>query len=225
MKVLNPNEKFFKKNNRQYFRSRKILVSLKYLGRSQKYKYEGDYVRLATLELLAFEIQQKKLIGDVAEVGVFRGDFARHINLNFPERNFYLFDTFEGFDDRDINVEMSKKYSKGDQNFSQTSVEVALAKMKYPLKCIIKKGYCPATAQDLNANFVFVSIDVDLYQPILEGLKYFYPRLIKGGYIFIHDFNNDEYPGVRKAVEEYCTENGLNFLPIPDAAGTVVIMK
>lgn len=205
--------------------SRRILVSLKYLRRHQKYKYEGDYVRLATLELLAFEIEQKKLIGDVAEVGVFRGDFARHINLNFPERIFYLFDTFEGFDERDVNVERSNKFSKGDQNFSQTSIDLVLAKMKYPLKCVIKKGFFPATAGDVDTNFVFVSIDVDLYKPILEGLKYFFPRMVKGGYIFIHDFNNDEYPGVRKAVEEYCVESGLNFLPIPDAAGTAVIIK
>ena len=38
----------------------------------------------------------------VAEGGVFQGDFARHINRCFPKSKLYLFDTFSGFDKKDI---------------------------------------------------------------------------------------------------------------------------
>lgn len=216
---------FFKKLLVKFLGDLRIHHSLKYLQREQKYKLEGDYVRLATLELSAYEIYKNKLNGTVAELGVYRGDFAKHINLNFPDKIFYLFDTFEGFDNRDVKVEKNHNFSRGEQNFSDTSIEVVLQKMTYPQNCIVKKGFFPATAEGVEDQFCFVSLDVDLYQPIYEGLHFFYPRLIHGGYIFVHDFNNDEYPGVRKAVEEFCSKEKIGFLPIPDYSGTVIISK
>jgi O-methyltransferase len=47
--------------------------------------------------------------------------------------------------------------------------------MKYKENCIVRKGYFPETAEDLEDEFVFVSIDADLYEPIYNGLCYFYP--------------------------------------------------
>jgi O-methyltransferase len=70
-----------------------------------------------------------------------------------------------------------------------------------------------------------VSIDADLYDPIYNGLKYFYPRLKQGGYIFIHDYNNDSYKGAKEAVRFFCKENNLPYFPLPDAAGSAIIAK
>lgn len=76
--------------------------------------------------------------------------------------------------------------------------------MQHPEQCIIRKGYFPESAINTDDNFVLVSLDTDLFAPIYEGLNFFYPRLVKGGCIFIHDFNNDSYKGARKAVELFC---------------------
>ena len=37
-----------------------------------------------------------------------------------------------------------------------------------------------------------VMLDVDLYRPALEVLRFFYPRMVRGGYFFMHDFNSPE---------------------------------
>lgn len=59
-----------------------------------------------------------------------------------------------------------------------------------------------------------------------NGLTYFYPRLIKGGYIFIHDYNSKSLRGVIAAVEKYEKENRLMAkMPIPDLCGTLVVTK
>src|SRR5207244_2449439 len=97
--------------------------------------------------------------------------------------------------------------------------------MPHREKCIPVKGFFPASAKDVNQEFVFVSIDADLYQPIYSGLQFFYPKLVKGGYIFVHDFNNDDYKGARKAVLQFCKENDISYLPLPDTGGTAVISK
>lgn len=70
-----------------------------------------------------------------------------------------------------------------------------------------------------------MSIDADLFEPIYDGLTWFYPRLCKGGYLFIHDYANDSYKGAGEAVRKFCAERQLSFVPIPDLCGTTVIGK
>jgi O-methyltransferase len=177
------------------------------------------------LELVSHEITRKNLGGSVAELGVYKGKFARYLNQYFPDRTLFLFDTFEGFDKRDVVLEKQNQYSPADQDFSDTSVEAVLQLMPFPKKCIPVKGFFPQSAKEIKDRFVFVSLDTDLYEPIYNGLQFFYPRLVEGGYIFVHDFNNDVYKGTREAVEKFCLEQKINYLPLPDLAGTVVIMK
>lgn len=203
-----------------------IAPSLEYLSRQRKIDPQYyDYIRLSTLELISHEIRSRNIPGSLAEVGVFKGKFARYLNGHFPDRTLYLFDTFEGFDDRDKKKELNENYSAADQNFSDTSVQEVLAIMPHPEKCIVKKGFFPETAEGIEETFALVSLDTDLYEPIYSGLAFFYPRLSRGGYIMVHDFNNDGYKGVRDAVIRFCTENHIGYTPLPDKAGSVVISK
>ena len=211
-----------------FFHRKKTYInhSLLYLNRKRQIDMNYmDYIRIASLELVAEEINSTKLIGAVAELGVYKGKFARYINQYFPDRKLFLFDTFEGFDVKDSKVEMESKFSEAKQDFSNTSVNEVLSRMPFPDQCVIKKGYFPKTAEGINENFVFVSIDADLYDPIYSGLNFFYPKLVKGGGIFIHDFNNDLYKGAKAAVKKFCEENNVSIFPLPDAAGTAVLVK
>jgi O-methyltransferase len=201
-------------------------ASLDYLQRRRNLdKNYFDYIRLSTLELVSHEIQTKGLKGNVAELGVYKGKFARYINQYFPERRLYLFDTFEGFDNRDIAKEKSDNFSKGDQDFSDTSVAAVLQLMPFPGQCQPVKGFFPESAKGIEDSFVFVSLDADLYEPIYSGLQFFYPKLVQGGYIFIHDYNNDQYKGAKKAVQQFCKEQQIGYVPLPDAGGSAIISK
>lgn len=210
------------------FNSKKTYInhSLLYLNRKRQIdRNYMDYIRIASLELIADEINAKNLTGAVAELGVYKGKFARYINTYFPERALFLFDTFEGFNSKDSKVELESNFSDAKQDFSNTSVNEVLSRMPYPDKCIVKKGYFPQTGEGVNESFVFVSIDTDLYDPIYNGLNFFYPKLVKGGYIFIHDYNNDLYKGAKAAVKKFCEENSVGVFPLPDAAGSAVLIK
>jgi O-methyltransferase len=205
-----------------------IASSLNYLRRTRVIdKDYFDHVRLSTLELISYEVGKNKLEGSVAELGVYKGKFAKYINAYFPGRSLYLFDTFEGFDARDISSEKKQQFSAGSQDFSDTSEKRVLKIMPFPENCIPVKGFFPESANAIDASerFVFVSLDADLYEPIYSGLQFFYPRLVSGGYVFVHDFNNDHYKGARKAVEQFCAEQQIHFVPLPDSAGSAVIVK
>jgi len=184
-----------------------------------------DYVRIYSLELAAAQIAVEKLEGNTAEVGVYKGDFAKLINRAFPGRKLYLFDTFEGFSADDLKGEREKGYSEADETFQDTDISLVMSKMVCPEDVIVKKGYFPATAEGVEDSFVFVSLDADHFQPIYDGLRFFYPRLVKGGFIFIHDYNTPKYKGVKEAVEKYRLEVDIRYFPLCDLCGSLVILK
>jgi hypothetical protein len=70
----------------------------------------NDIVRHEVLKLVIAEIYRREVPGCVAELGVYKGDFAKRNNIHFPDRKLFLFDTFDGFDERDVSIETGKGY-------------------------------------------------------------------------------------------------------------------
>ena len=106
-----------------------------------------------------------------------------------------------------------------------TSVELVLSNMAYRSNAIIRKGYFPETAIGLeDERFAFVSLDTDLYKPIMAGLEFFYPRMTGGGVIFVDDLGHPELPGVRKAVIEFCKKEKIGYISISDGTDTTAVI-
>ncbi len=195
------------------------------------HKIDSFYVNLALrsrelfLARFAECAAERGLEGAAAELGVFTGDFARVINKHFPGRKLYLFDTFTGFDGRDIAREDGGDPSQLAPLFKGTSEGLVLARMPHPELCVVKKGYFPETAAGLDEKFCFVSLDADLYKPILEGLRFFFPRLVEGGVLVIHDYFCETYPNVKVAVADFQKEAGitLRLAPLGDDISAVVV--
>jgi hypothetical protein len=193
----------------------------------------NDYIftpRIRFLEQFANYAHARGIHGSVAEVGVLRGDFAKEINRVFPKEKCFLFDTFEGFDNRDFSCEanQNERYSQIEEmrktfNTSETSVDIVMEKMPHPDKCVVKKGFFPDTFDIANEMFSFVNLDTDLYQPTVAGLEIFYPLMVKGGVILIHDYFGGATLGVRKAVDEFLESRGTEALPIGDYSSVTIV--
>ena len=179
----------------------------------------NDYVRLATLELLCRRLAE--VPGAAAELGVYRGFFSRCINLSLPERRLYLFDSFAGFAEE---AEASEAFRAAHRN---TAVDKVLAMMPYPERITVKPGFFPESLHGLEDRFCLVSLDVDFYQTTLDGLRYFWPRLEKGGYLLLHDWGSPKLPGVARALADFEAELGqrLPAVPLCDVGGSLVLCK
>lgn len=177
------------------------------------------------LEKIAIILDEKNCGGAVAELGVYKGDFAKVINEVFPDRKLYLFDTFDGFPEQDMDYEIANNLLLNKVGkLADTSVEYVLGRMPHPENCIIRQGYFPDTAVGLEeGQYAFVNIDVDLYKPILAGLEYFWPRMVKGGYIFVHDYFSFSYAGTRKAINEFAEKYHVGFTPIGDTLSVAFV--
>jgi O-methyltransferase len=157
-------------------------------GDALNYVWHTAYHRQEFFNDFAPWADEHGIEGDVAECGVFQGETAKVMNRAFNNRKLYLFDTFEGFNAKDIATENSigkKEFVDGTFNevglLSNTSINLVMEKMAYPDNVIIKQGWIPDTFSGVDGKFCCVSLDMDLYAPMLAGLRHFYPKLSLGG--------------------------------------------
>jgi hypothetical protein len=192
--------------------------------------YEENDIRVNWLR--SYSAYTSDLAGAVAECGVDKGDFAYYINKYYCEKSLYLFDTFEGFTGEDIEKEKllgQDAFINGGFNriggFEYTSEQLVYDKMPFKDKVIICKGYFPDTAKGLNETFCFVNLDMDLYQPTLAALEFFYEKMCDGGVILCHDYFHPELPGIKMAIADFETNYGkkLHKLPIGDDCSIAIV--
>jgi O-methyltransferase len=184
----------------------------------------SDYVRQGTLELVCQEVRDREVPGALGELGVFRGDFAWLFSQLLPGRRIDLFDTFSGFEDSD--VEQDQGLVDHFLDFSATDPESVRARFDDPSLIHTHVGWFPESASAAeDVTFALVSIDADLYAPVLSGLDWFWPRLSPGGYILVHDFNNGAFGGAKKAVREFQDRTGVSVVPVPDWGGTAILTQ
>ena len=179
----------------------------------------NDYVRLAILELLCRRLNN--VPGAAAELGVYRGFFARCINQLLPDRKLYLFDSFEGFAE---DACATDAFQEAHRN---TAIDKVLAIMPHPENITLKPGFFPESLEGLEERFCMVSLDVDFYRTTLDGLRYFWPRMERGGYLMLHDWGSPKLPGVAEALADYEAEIGQKIpsVPLCDVGGTLVLCK
>lgn len=205
--------------------------------------YEGEIIRADILKLFDFRLallrlyseqpEVRNLAGDIAELGVYQGEFAAELNKAFPNKNLHLFDTFEGFSESDIKLEKQHKLSQAQiGDFNNTDYQTVLKKMPFPEKVKIYQGVFPETFANCEAeSFSFISLDADLYSPTKHGLLMFWPKLVYKGGILVHDYNSFQYKGVKKAVDEFLTtkkKSGVKDyikIPLSDIHGSLLIIK
>jgi O-methyltransferase len=181
-----------------------------------------DYFRLATLALAVERVKSEQIPGAFAEVGVWRGDTSRLIHGLAPDRRYFLFDTFEGFPESDLEPGWGE-----DHRFRDTSVERVRERVGASANVMPVPGYVPATFAGLEEErFAFVLLDLDLHDPTLASLEFFYPRLEPGAFLLVHDYNNDESNwACKRALDGFLEDKDERVVEIADVWGTALFRK
>lgn len=190
--------------------------------------YYKDYVREQTTYMLSRILDQNHVSGCIAELGVYKGDFTVILDKIFSKDILYLFDTFDGFSETDINNDntINNVFGEG-QKFKDTSEQNVLNRLTNRDRVKVKKGVFPQTFdEEVNEKtFKFISLDFNLESPTYQAISLFYPRMEMGGYMLISDYYAPFYAGTRKAVDKWCLENFKHIVPIADFYGSAVIVK
>ena len=184
----------------------------------------GDLTRFYLFNLIFEQIQKEGMNGDLAELGVYKGNTAVLLAkfARAREKTVYLFDTFQGFSKDDLReIDADKPLAFQDTSLERVQSLVGFEKVKYVV------GYFPESAAVIPADlsFCLVHLDCDLYAPMKSALEYFYPRLVPGGFLLLHDYSSLYWDGAEKAIDEFFAAKRERVVPIPDKSGTVVVRK
>ena len=185
---------------------------------------KADIARFYAFCLVFDQIVKEGLTGDFAELGVYQGHTASLLALMARRlgSTLYLLDTFEGFNAADLkgidaNIKMG---------FADTSVE-AVRDLVGEQNVQFITGHFPSSATQLpdDGSYCLVHLDCDLYAPMARALEYFYPRLVPGGFIIVHDYSSLHWDGAERAVHEFFAGKAESVVPMPDSAGSAIIRK
>lgn len=153
----------------------------------------------------------KKIEGDIAEVGVFRGGTARLFATLESVKMIHLFDTFQGMPETNKLVD---HHVAGD--FDDTSLlDVRNYLCSYG-NTRFYQGLFPDSASALpkDVRFSFVHLDVDIYESTYAALNFFVPRMCEGGCLISHDYNSRSCPGVKQAFNDFFQGNVESLVPL-----------
>lgn len=152
---------------------------------------------------------QARLDGAMAEVGCYEGGSTRMICEGKGDRALHVFDTFDGLPEP--KGEEQTTHRRHQYRASLERVRDLLA----PFPAVhLHKGLFPETTSPVEGlTFSFVHLDVDLYQPTLDSLRFFYPRMVPGGILLSHDYS--VLAGVRKAFDGFLVDKAEAVIELP----------
>lgn len=153
----------------------------------------------------------RRVPGDIAECGVFRGAgsylmLAAHQGL---DKQLFGFDSFEGLSEPSgidcVKSGYTFQWKKHDMSVGEAIAARNL--VGFGSRVTLLKGWIPERFSEVaGRRFSLVHIDVDLYEPTRDAARFFYPLLSEGGMIVCDDYGFESCPGARRAMDEVATE-------------------
>ncbi len=159
--------------------------------------------------------------GDTAECGVFRGASSYLICRENRRRGqgqvHHVFDSFEG-----LSVPGQHDGASWESGNMSAGLEVVRRTLSEFEHVEYHPGWIPKRFAEVEQRrFAFVHIDVDLYQPTLDSVTFFYPRLSPGGILLCDDYGFRSCPGARRALDEFFAETEEKVVHLPTGQGFV----
>ncbi len=212
---------------------------------SKAFEYENNFylscdnTRLSKI-LVHYELfkMTRDLPGAMVECGVFKGAsfvrFAGFRNLfgNPFSHKLIGFDTFGKFPETDYKED--KKYRKklveigGEQSISKEQLFEVLKNKGVDKNIELVEGDAVKTIpkyfkKNPHLKISLLNLDTDIYEPAVVILKYFWPRIVKGGVLILDDYG--VFPGETKAADEYFKNKNVKIIKFPFAMTPCFIIK
>lgn len=155
--------------------------------------------------------EQMNVLGDVVEMGCYEGDssllFAEILrdNDDTHDKKLWIYDSFEGLpakSEEDFS-EAGRDFQEGELYISKKYVKQRFLKAGLKVPIIKKAWFRDLKDEDLPEKICFSFLDGDLYESINDSLRLVADKISEKGVIIVHDYNNEQLPGVTKAVDEW----------------------
>ena len=158
--------------------------------------------------------QAMQLEGDFIECGVWYGILSKTIceyaDFKENQRDFYLIDTWGPLPGSHKNYQVDV-FSQVESRFSM-----------YPSVKLVRGAVPTVLEQIPSTKIAYLSLDMNGGLPELAALKFFYPKIVKGGIIYFDDYGWN-YPELRKVVDDFFSDKPETLLHFP--SGNSIVIK
>ena len=151
------------------------------------------------------------LNGNGIEIGVATGKYSKILLDTTELKKIYLLDAWKHFPTEEYNDSSNVKQAAQDALYEMVCKKVR----PYGNRVQVIREDCTVAVNNFEDDFFdFVYTDANhMYYAIYRDLREWYPKVKKGGVFAGHDYINRNNRigvcGVKKAVNEYCTELGI----------------
>ncbi len=183
-------------------------------GSENYHSFDRKYTLDQLMKLVA------SLDGDMAECGAYKGasSFLICRRIAGLGKKHHIFDSFEG-----LSAPITEDGSYWKKRDLVSSEEIIRENLKEFDFVVYHKGWIPEKFNDVSdTRFCFVHLDIDLFQPTLDSLRFFYERMTPGGIILCDDYGFITCPGARKAMDSFFINMREEIVSLPTGQGFVM---
>ncbi|MDP4003270.1 TylF/MycF/NovP-related O-methyltransferase [Methylobacterium sp. NEAU K] len=172
------------------------MMNRGYLRKFWYPRYQFEYFPRQLCYLASCIERTSSIEGDVVEVGCAHGltttFLYEYMKDSGIEKSYNCFDTFSGFTEANISVELNKRmkiynYEREYKNNNVDWFKESLSRRNITDINVVQADICTIDESKLPSKIAFCLIDVDLYEPVKIGLEKIYPRISAGGIIVVDD--------------------------------------
>ncbi len=147
--------------------------------------------------------------GDIVEIGVYKAEkYMLFLDIAKQQGKIaHAIDSFRGFPSIS---KFDTFYKKGDLGVNGAGwLRKKTANKK---NARIHEGFVPEILEAIEINTIsFIHIDVDLYKPTKQSIKWAWPLLTSGGIMVCHDYLPNDERNCSRAIDEFINETKIKY--------------
>jgi O-methyltransferase len=202
-------------------------------GSHQYDQYVGPHTIAWRLHTLVWAAKCGMAVeGDFVECGVFKGDMAwvvsKSVNFHTANKQFYLYDTFDGFADKySSNADFPEN-----PHFMDYANEHYRNPELYPYVCgrfsdrtdvKVIKGVVPDILHEQSPEKIaFMHIDLNSPAAEIGALEILFPRMSPGAVLVFDDYGWKQFHKQKEAEDLFMKKLGYEIMELPTGQGLVV---
>jgi O-methyltransferase len=168
-----------------------------------------------------------RLPGDFVECGVNTGIFSlaicEYINFNATGKMFWLFDTFCGIPEEQLNERERALGRLGENSWYPDCWELAKTNFAPFPNARLVRGKVPDTLATVEIDRVsYLSLDMNIALPERAALEFFWPKLVPGALVVLDDYAQKPYEEQKRAIDEFAADREITILTLPTGQGMLI---
>ena len=171
-------------------------------------KLLSDQVSEKEIQIILQQLQkvlEGGVPGDVVEFGCYVGTTSVYLQQELKNfrKQLHVYDSFEGLPEK-VDFDLSpagEQFKKGELFASKNELIKNFKKQNLQLPVIHKGWFSELTSSDIPQQICFAYLDGDYFHSILDPLKLIWKNLSPGAIVVVDDYQNEQLPGVKKALD------------------------